>query len=356
MAKPRSKDTIREMTHTPPPHRLAPVLAALALAACGDAAPTNTATLYWSQPDTVIIGLGHPSDVKAQSRDRVWVADRESALILGLAPRDSEYVSIGMADREPTQVQLPGKLAVAADIGLSAYDIETGSVDLFTFGGDYIRSFTPGFVPAVMSFSKAPLGYTFGIAAIDSAATREAREAAPDSASADADSLVVRRAVVIRTDLQGGARDTLLSPAHGPESLRGMTAGVGEALMAPSVSGMWVWSDLVPDSVYDVTPKGTRRLLQSLPEKPLGMFADREREVLWMVLQDSAGVRLAAFDSRPQVAETPEAYLGDRTIEEPSFLPAAVFDGVVIGFRRMPGGGIAMSAYDLHTEAFNRAP
>lgn len=343
------------MTHIPP-QRLALALAALALAACGDATPTNTATLYWSQPDTVIIGLGHPSDVKAQSRDRVWVADRQSALILGLAPRDSQYVSIGLGDREPTQVQLPGKLAVAADIGLSAYDIRTGSVDLFTFGGDYIRGFTPGFVPAVMSFSKAPLGYTFGVAAIDSAATREARAAAPDSASADSDSVVVRRAVVIRTDLQGGTRDTLLSPAHGPESLRGATAGEGKTLMAPSASGMWVWSELVPDSVYDVTPNGTRRLYQQLPAPPLGMLSDPEREMLWLVLPDSAGVRLAAFDTRAQVAETPGAYLGDRTIEEPSFRPAAIFDGVVMGFRRMRGGGIAMNAYDLHTEAFNRAP
>jgi hypothetical protein len=344
------------MTHTRPPRPLAPALAALALAACGDATPTNTATLYWSQPDTVVIGLGHPSDVKAQSRDRVWVADRQSALILGLAPRDSQYVSIGMADREPTQVQLPGKLAVASDIGLSAYDIQTGRVDLFTFGGDYIRGFTPGFVPAVMSFSKAPLGYTFGIAAIDSVATREAREAVPDSAPADSDSIVVRRAVVIRTDLQGTVRDTLLSPAHGPESLRGTMAGEGKTLMTPSASGMWVWSELVPDSVFDITPKGTRRLYQQLPGQPLGMFADPVREMLWLVLPASAGVRLAAFDTRAEVAETPQAYLGDRAIDEPSFRPAAVFDGVVMGFRRIQGGAIAMSAYDLHTEAFRRGP
>lgn len=333
---------------------LAPALAALALSACGDAAPTNTATLYWSQPDTVVIGLGHPSDVKAQSRDRVWVADRQSALILRLAPRDSQYVSIGLGDREPRQVQLPGKLAVATDIGLSAYDIETGSVDLFTFGGDYIRGFTPGFVPAVMSFSKAPLGYTFGVAAIDSAATRAARAALPDSASTD--SVVVRRAVVIRTDLQGNARDTLLSPTHGPESLRGATAGEGKTLMAPSASGMWVWSELVPDSVFDITPRGTRRLFQQLPGQPLGMFADPVREMLWLVLPASEEVRLAAFDTREAVAKTPEAYLGDRTIEEPTFRPAAIFDGVVMGFRRIRGGAIAMNAYDLHTEAFNRAP
>jgi hypothetical protein len=347
------------MPPTPRRQPFTPVLAALALAACGDAAPTNTATLYWSQPDTVIIGLGRPSDVKAQSRDRVWVADRESGLILGLAPADSEYVSIGMADREPTQVQLPGKLAVASDIGLSAYDIQTGSVDLFTFGGDYIRSFTPGFVPAVMSFSKAPLGYTFGIAAIDSAATREAREAraaTSDSAAADSDTVVVRRAFVIRTDLQGNARDTLLSPTRGPESLRGTTADEGETLMAPSASGMWVWSRLVPDSVYDITPKGTRRLYQQLAGQPLGMFADPVREMLWLVLPASEGIRLAAFDTRAEVAETPEAYLGDRIIDEPSFRPAAIFDGVVMGFRGIGGGAIAMSAYDLHTEAFNRAP
>jgi hypothetical protein len=330
-------------------HRhLLPALAALALTACGDAASRPNVTQYWAQPDTVILGLGHPSDVKAESRDRVWVADRESAIILGIAPLDSQYVSIGRADLEPKQVQLPGKLAVSTDIGLSAYDIETGSVDLFTFGGDFIRGFEPGFVPAVMSFSKAPIGYTFAVAAVDSSLKRPVV-----NDTTGADSTFVRHAVIIHTDLQGGSRDTLLSPTRGPEALRGATAGPGETLMSPSVSGMWVWTRLVPDTVFDVSPNGVRRLALRADEAPLGLFADPERQMLWIMQADTSAVHLSAYDTR-LATESGEgtAFLGERTIED-RFRPATVFDGVVAGFRPVLNS-IAMTAYDLHPERFVR--
>jgi len=351
------------MTHTPHHRLLATALAALTFTACGDSTRPTAATEYWAQPDSVIIGLGRPSDVKAQSRDRVWVADRESAIILSLAPGSGEYTSIGRVDLEPTEVELPGKLAVSSDIGLSAYDIQTGSVDLFTFSGEFIRGFTPGFVPAVMSFSKAPIGYTFGIAAADSTTKR----AAPAD-SAGTDSTFVRHALIIHTDLQGGGRDTLLSPTHGPEALRDATAGAGETLMSPSTSGMWVWSQLVPDTVFDVTPKGTRRLPLRSDESPFALFADPAREILWVLHPDTSRVVLAAYDTggaiepgaADAVADTSAVqaavpFLGVRTIDG-RFRPAVIHDGVVMGFRPIPGGATAMSAYDLHTERFEREP
>jgi hypothetical protein len=315
---------------------------ALFLAACGDAPDYTAAREYWVQPDSVIIGLGQPGDVKALTRDNAWVADLMSGTIFSLTPPEGRYVGIGMADREPAEVETPAKIAVSAEFGLAAFDAETGQVDLFTLEGEHIRGFEPGFIPAVMSFSRQPVGLTFGIAEGDSASGRHP--------------------VVIRTGLRGEGRDTLLSPAHGPEVLRTAAAEPGETSMSPSASGMWVWSRAAPDTVFDLSPGGVRRLLLRAEDtSAVGVLADRELEIVWLVHpEETGGARsYAAYDARlaaPAGEPPPEgsvAFLGVRTTPE-NFRPWVVHDGVIVGVRRIAGGGLALSAYELNSDRFGR--
>jgi len=316
--------------------------AALLLAACGDDTDYTAAREYWAQPDSVIIGLGQPSDVKALTRDDAWVADLVSGVIYSISPPAGRYVGIGMADREPVEVETPAKIAVDPEFGLASFDAETQLVDLFTLEGEHIRGFEPGFVPAVMSFSRRPVGLTFGIAAGDTASGRHP--------------------VVIRTGLRGEERDTLLSPAHGPEALRAATAGPGETSMSPSVEGMWVYSRAAPDTVYDLAPNGVRRLVvRDADRAGVGILADRALGIVWLVHAEEPGVgrAYAAYDARlaaPEGTAPPAdsaAFLGVRTTPD-NFRPWAVHDGVIVGVRRIPGRGLALSAYDLNADRLAR--
>jgi hypothetical protein len=72
---------------------------ALFLAACGDAPDYTAAREYWVQPDSVIIGLGQPGDVKALTRDNAWVADLMSGTIFSLTPPEGRYVGIASRRR-----------------------------------------------------------------------------------------------------------------------------------------------------------------------------------------------------------------------------------------------------------------
>jgi hypothetical protein len=327
------------------PSRLAVFSAALAalvflLAGCGDDTDYTEAREYWVQPDSVIIGLGQPSDVKALTRDDAWVADLMAGTIFSLSPLEGRYVGIGMADREPTEIETPAKIAVSSEFGLASFDAETGQVDLFTLEGEHIRGFEPGFIPAVMSFSRQPVGLTFGIAEGDSASGRHP--------------------VVIRTGLRGEGRDTLLSPEHGPEVLRTAAAEPGETSMSPSVTGMWVYSRAAPDTLFDLAPAGVRRLVVRAEDRSaVGVLADRKLEIVWLVHAEETGgarsyaaydARLAAPGGEPAPADS-VAFLGVRTTPE-NFRPWVVHDGVIVGVRRIAGGGIALSAYDLNADRF----
>ncbi|MDX1579513.1 MAG: hypothetical protein R3266_13590, partial [Gemmatimonadota bacterium] len=284
-------------------------------------------------------------------RDEVWVADFVAAAVFSLNPSEDEYVVLGAADREPVQIEQPLRLAVSPDIGLAAYDGITESVDLFTFNGEFLRGFTPGFSPAVMAFSRFPLGYTFGIAAGDSGQDR--------------------RPVVIHTDLQGIERDTLLSAFHGPEALRPSIAERGETAMSPSNRGMWVWSKQAPERVYDLSPRGTRTIvLRPEDREEIGLLADRERGILWVVRPGAEEVTYAAYDTRLAreldeavegevsdaedsiVADSAVTFLGLRTTPR-GFRPMEIHDGIVMGVR-VVRGGVGMIAYDLHAERFDR--
>lgn len=315
------------------------VLAAAALvssAACGAGeegargagGASMAATEYWVQPDTTVIGMGDPSDVKALSRDNVWVADRAAATIFSLSPKTDRYVGIGMGEHDPVEVRFPVKIAVDPEIGLAAYDGETKKIDLFTIEGELIRSFEPSFVPAMMSFSREPIGYTFGIAPEDSAG--------------------VRRPVVVRTDMRGEVTDTLLAPGRGPEALRSAVARPGETALAPSRTGMWVWSRTAPDTVFELSPRETLRLvLRDADTTAVTMLSDPVREMLWMIHTDSTFVTTySAYDTGSL------AYLGERTVSKP-FRPAAIYDGVLMGFQPVRNA-FGMIAWDLHVERFKR--
>lgn len=351
------------MTHRP--ITFLALLCAPLLLACGDTTDYTAAPEYWAQSDTVVIGLGHVSDVQALTRDEAWVADLGSGTILSLSPRDDRYLRIGLGDHEPVQVRLPAKLAVSPDIGLAAFDAETGSVDLFTLGGQFIRGFEPGFVPAVMSFSREPLGFTFGVAAADSSAEAGAAGAADGAAAAD--SAPARRALVIRTDLRGESVDTLLSPRHGPEALRSSVARPGMTSMSPSRTGMWVWSRQAPQTVFHLSPRGARRLeLRDADVTAEGILADPARDMLWTVRTDTTGTTYSAYDTRgvtaaeaAEVAEAADgmvgaaaAFLGTRTTPE-NFLPREIHDGVVVGITRSLGS-MLVSARDLNVDRFER--
>lgn len=316
--------------------------AALGLAACGDDTDYTAAREYWAQPDSVVIGLGQPGDVKALTRDEAWVADLMAGVIFSIAPLEGRYVGIGMADREPVEVGTPAKIAVDPEFGLASFDAETQMVDLFTLEGEHIRGFEPGFVPAVMSFSRQPVGLTFGIAA--------------------GDTVSGRHPVVIRTGMRGEERDTLLSAAHGPEALRTATAEPGETSMSPSTEGMWVYARTAPDTVFSVAPGGVRRLVVRDEDRAaVGILADRALDIVWLVHAEEPGVgrSYAAYDARlaaPE-GEAPPAdsvsFLGVRTTPD-NFRPWVVHDGVIMGVRRIPGGGLALSAYALNADRFGR--
>ena len=328
------------MTNRPPAHTA--TLAALALlAACAgdDTTDYTVAREYWSHPDSVMVGLGQLTDVKALSRENVWVADLMAGAIYSIAPGEGRYVGIGMGENEPTEVRTPAKIALSREYGLAAFDGETRMVDLFTLEGEHIRGFEPGFVPAVMEFSRQPVGLTFGVAAEDSAG--------------------VRRSVVIRTGLRGEERDTLLSPSHGPETLRPSVARPGETSMAASSTGMWVWSRLAPDTIFELSPGGVRRLLvRPADTTAVAILSDRERDMLWLVHPDTLVRRYSAYDARLAAPEGEDpapgslAYLGERTTPE-GFGPAAVHDGIIMGVRRGPRG-LRMMAYDLNADRFAR--
>ncbi|MFW6084611.1 MAG: hypothetical protein ACODAA_05305 [Gemmatimonadota bacterium] len=334
---------IRDLVRSTPPY----LLLALACTPTPDRDAPVEAAEYWAQPpaDSVVVGLGQPVDAAARSREEVWVADGGAAAIFSLSPPEGEYVMLGAADREPTEIVQPVKLAVARDIGLAAFDRETERVDLFTFSGEFIRGFSPGFVPAVMGFSRAPLGFTFGVAVGDSGEDR--------------------RTVVIRTDLQGNRPDTLLSPDHGPEALRSAVARRGETAMSPSDGGMWVWSREAPETVFDLTPRGTRAItLRPGDRGDIGLLADREREILWLVRPESDGATYMAYDARlarewteepsesPAAADSADAFLGVRTTGE-GFRPMVIHDGIVMGTRGL-GAGLGMAAYDLRVDRLER--
>ena len=297
---------------------------------CQDEGPAESwteASQFWLQSDTLFIPVARPTDAKAMDRASMWVADPYSRAVFLYTPQRGSYRAIGADDREPLQIQRPAKLAVSARYGLAVYDADTGSVDLFTPTGEFIRGFELGFAPSVMEFSEGPVGYTF-------ATTRNTLEGA--------------RILIVRTDIRGGARDTLLSTDTGIEQLR--TALPAQTLMASSGQGMWVWSKSVADTVFEVAPQSSRTLeIRPEDQTAIGMFSDPSRDMLWLAHVVEGSGTYSAYDTRPGV-ESP--YLGSRTTTG-LFSPRVVHDGILMGWTNGRHGLVAAS-YDLNADHFDR--
>lgn len=312
---------------------------AVALTGCrGDAAGDRrsaddqrmAAEPYWAQPDSVFVPVLAPTDAKSVSRTSMWVADPEFGAVFNFAPGEDKYVALGSGDREPTQIRIPAKLALSPEIGLSVYDGETQSIDLFTTGGEFIRGFEIEFTPAVMEFTSAPIGYVFAIASSD-------YEGQP-------------RVVIIQTDALGGARDTLLSPEVGPAALRGALATPGETLITSSGRGLWVWSRAAPDSVYEVATLSTRTVRVRVEDRSaVGLMGDPTRDMLWFAHVQPDSASYSAYDTRAGVTKT---FLGTRTTPG-GLSPRLVHDGILMGWSRGQQTMVAVS-YDLKADRFVR--
>jgi hypothetical protein len=288
------------------------------------------ATPYWAQPDTIFVPVATPSDAKAMSRSSMWVTDPKAKAVFMLAPGEHRYVAIGADDREPTQIVFPAKLAVSADFGVSVYDLQTRSVDMFTRDGAYLRGFEVEFLPAVMEITTDPIGYIFAVV------------------SGDDDGQT--HVLIIQTDMLGGSRDTLLSADAGPAALRGADASSGETLITASGKGLWVWSKTVPDSVYEVAARSARVIpVRTEDQTAAGLLGDPASDMLWLADMESDLARFSAYDMRAGIES---AYLGTRTVEG-EFSPRLVYDGILMGWARGQLGLLAIS-FDLKTDQMVR--
>lgn len=285
------------------------------------------ASQFWLQSDTLFIPVSRPTDAKAMDRSSMWAADPYSKAVFIFSPGEERYRAIGADDREPLQIQRPAKLALSSQYGLAVYDGETGSVDQFTPTGEFIRGFELGFTPSVMEFSDGPVGYTF-------ATTHNSLEGT--------------RILIVRTDLFGGARDTLLSTDVGPEELR--TALPSESLITASHQGLWVWAKSTASTIFEVAPRSSRTIeIRPEDQTAIGLFSDAARDILWLAHVVEGSGTYSAYDTRPGV-ESP--YLGSRTTTG-FFTPRVVYDGILMGWS--PGkNGLVAAAFDLNADHFDR--
>jgi len=287
---------------------------------------SQAAQPFWAQPDTLFVPVAAPSDAKSISRESMWVTDPQAGAVFIFAPGEDRYVSVGAGDREPSQILVPAKLAISPELGVSVYDGETQSVDLYTMGGEFIRGFGIEFTPSVMEFTSAPIGYIFAIVSSE-------YEGQP-------------RVVIIQTDAMGGARDTLLSPDVGPEELRTALAAQGETLIAASDQGLWVWSKGSPEFVYEVAARSARVIpVRAEVSGAVGLMSDPTRDMLWFAHVDEEGSTYSAYTTQ---ADAEITFLGTRTAPG-GFSPRLVFDGILMGWTRGQRTGVA-AAFDLNAD------
>ena len=325
-----------------PGRDLAVALVALTVVgACGPGSdapvevPDDEAVELWSHPDTADFEIYAPIELKAVSRDVVWGLDDVANAIMRFEPAAGRFGVFGFLAGEPSQVADPIRIAVSENAGIIAYDDSSGLVDFFTFGGQHVRSFEPGFRPSILEAARRPLRLTFGVI------------------SMGADS--VPNMTVIQTDFLGQSRDTLLGPRHGPESLRSVTALTGLLSATPSESGLWLLSGELPDTVFEVSALGPGRKLV-LPEADLsrvGVLSDLDEQLLWVVTpRAEGGLDYEAFDlSATEVGEQVEAgprYLGARTTPG-GFTGQVGVEGAVIGWN-VSGSKFVPRAFDMRIE------
>ena len=317
------------------------VLSLMAATACQDASEQaevqgvsegDAAVELWSHPDSIGIEIYTPVDLKAESRDVAWGIDRVAGAIMRFAPASGEFGVFGFLAGQPSEVAAPMRLAVSETGGIVAFDDSTGMVDTFTPGGQHVRGFDPGFRPSVLEVASDPLRLTFGITV------------------PDADSLP--RLMVIQTDFLGQNPDTLLAPGIGPETLQGVIARGGFMMVAPSESGLWVFSRQVPDTVFEISALGPGRRMV-FPESDstrVGVISDLDEQILWIVSpRAEGGLDYEAYDvsgtGQGEVFEAVPRYLGARTTPA-DYVGKVAVEGAMIGWWRV-GTKVVPRAYDM---------
>ena len=294
--------------------------------------PFAEAELRFAQPDSSPLRSFSPNDLKAESPDAAWIADPGIGTVFRFEPLRDDYRQMGFRDEPPAEVQRPAKLAVEKTLGVFTFDLGSGQVHLFTPDGEHIRAFETGFIPARFEIARSPIGLVFG--RIDN---RDPQ---------------LPRMTVIRTDTRGARPDTLLHPdSHGPPSLWKAIASSGELSLDGSESGLWAWAEAVPDTVFDITdrPDARKRVLRPQDREAMGILADLDRHILWVVRagETPGELRFAAYDTRePGTVGPDRAFLGER-VTHGDFVPWDAVDGTIMGFRRPTPGRFMLVSYDM---------
>ena len=274
-----------------------------------------------------------PSDMRVSSSSRVWVADTTHNVVFRINPLADEYLRFGFKEEPPVQLVQPQRLAVHPTLGVFVYDAGTGQVDLYTQeAATYLRGFPLEFVPELMSAADQPFGLVFGVV-----------EPVED------DRYVLR---VIRTGIDGEGRDTLLGPNHGPPALRELAEPIGDAFVAPSRAGFWVWMRSVPDTVFEVAPfdRGRRIVLESDHRNISGLMNDRQEGILWAMAADTAGISFHAYDHAGRRGGETASYVATRTTPA-TILPFDANAGILIAWARTMGGEYLTRAYDMKVDS-----
>jgi hypothetical protein len=294
--------------------------------------PFAEAELRFAQPDSSPLRSFSPNDLKAESPDAAWIADPGIGAVFRFEPPRDDYRQMGFRDEPPGEVDRPAKLAVEKTLGLFTFDLGSGQVHQFTPDGEPIRAFETGFVPARFEIARSPIGLVFG--RIDNRDPQQPR------------------LIVVRTDTRGASPDTLLQPdSHGPPSLWMAIASSGELSLDGSESGLWAWAEAVPDTVFDITdrPDARKRVLRPQDRDSMGILADLDRHILWVVRAGGTPgeLRFAAYDTRePGTVGPDRAFLGER-VTYSDFVPWDAIDGTIMGFRRPTPGRFMLVSYDM---------
>jgi hypothetical protein len=301
-----------------------------------DGAAAEEAVEIWTHPDTVGIEIRAPIEMKSSSRSVVWGLDQIARAVMRFEPSAGDFGVFGLGELPPVEVRNPARMAVTENSGIFVYDATTRMVDLYTPGGQFLRGFDPGYPVSILEASSRPMVLTLGTT------TGEGDEA---------------RLTVIQTDYRGQDPDTLLSRDKGPEPLRQVVAVGGRLAAAPSLGGLWLFSADVPDTVFEVTAAEVARRLV-LPEsdsRRVGLLADIQQQVLWVVAQrPRGGLYYEAFDVSSSgdegIIAGVDAYLGTRTTPL-GFTASIAYDGVIQGWLATQRGVQTPQAYDMRMDA-----
>ncbi len=273
--------------------------------------------------------------MKVVSHDVMWLADQANRVVMRLDTSADRYEMFGLKDDPPAEVVNPARIAMRPDIGVMTYDLDSDRLELFTPGGNHLRTSRVDFKPAFMDFVDGPIGLVF---------------AASETNDEGGVNLLIVRSNVPVTRL-----DTLVSAEDGPEVLRGASVNESKTALVASERGVWVWSDVRPDTLYEITGQDGERRIEILRDdwQPAGVLADKQRGIIWMVTADTSGIRYSAYDVAGEGSLTGDRYLGQRTTER-GFTPQAAYDGAVLGWNHSPQAAFLAASYDMLVDELPR--